>query len=138
MPNAEVGGWTGSAGGRKTTLILWNSYGILWKSYGNLWNNTRAIRPQRAERAGAGGRGSGELTEVRSLARRAEAEGFAGWRGRGRKEAAKVKVPASGFDWAPDGIPDSNFSDEPVCRGEASSASDFSRSAARRSFCASA
>ena len=44
----------------------------------------------------------------------AGAEGFAGWPGRGRKEEAKAKVPARGFDWAPDGIPDSNFPDEPV------------------------
>ena len=36
-----------------------------------------------------------------------------GWLGRGRKEEAKARVPARGFDEAPDGIPDSNFSGEP-------------------------
>ena len=77
-------------------------------------SNTRATRQQRAERAGAGRRGLGELAELRSsVAKLAGTEGFAGWPGRGRKEAAKAKVPARGFDWAPDGIPDSNFSDEP-------------------------
>ena len=39
------------------------------------------------------------------MVRLAGAEGFAGWPGRGRKEEAKAKVPARGFDWAPDGIP---------------------------------
>ena len=54
--------------------------------------------------------------ELRNLARLAGAEGFAGWPGRGRKEEAKAKVPARGFDWARDGIPDSNFPDEPEFR----------------------
>jgi len=90
---------------------LWNSYGLPMEL---LWSNTQATRQQRAERAGAGRWGLGELAELRSLVvRLAGAEGFAGWPGRGRKEAAKAKVPARGFDWAPDGIPDSNFSDEP-------------------------
>ncbi len=75
-------------------------------------SNTPATRQQQAERAGAGRRGSGELAELRSLARLAGAEGFAGWPGRGSMEEAKAKVPARGFAWAPDGIPDSNFSDE--------------------------
>jgi hypothetical protein len=76
--------------------------------------STLAAGWARAERAGAGRRGSGELAELRSLvARRAGAEGLAGWRGLGRKEEAKAKVPARGFDRAPDGIPDSNFPDEP-------------------------
>jgi hypothetical protein len=80
----------------------------------SLWSNTPTTRPQQAEHAGAGRRGSDELTELRSLVvRLAGAEGFAGWRGLGRKEEAKAKVPARGFDWAPDGIPDSNCSDEP-------------------------
>jgi hypothetical protein len=84
MQNAEVGGRTGSAGGRNTTLILWNPYGVPMEF---LWSNTRATRQQRAERAGAGRTGSGESAELRSLVvRLAGAEGFAGWRGRGRKE----------------------------------------------------
>jgi hypothetical protein len=81
---------------------LWNSYGVPMEF---LWSNTPTTRQQQAEGAGAGRRGSDELTELRCLAGLAGAEGFAGWRGLGRKEEAKAKVPARGFDWAPDGIP---------------------------------
>jgi hypothetical protein len=90
---------------------LWSTYGIPMEF---LWSNTRTTRQQRAERAGAGRTGSGESAELRSLVvRLAGAEGFAGWPGRGRKEEAKAKVPARRFDRAPDGIPGSNFPDEP-------------------------
>ena len=69
MQNAEVGGRTGAAGGRKTTLILWNPYGTPMEF---LWSNTPATRQQRAEGAGAGRRGLGESAVVRLCARGAD------------------------------------------------------------------
>src|ERR1035441_4742488 len=41
---------------------------------------------------------------------------LAGSAGRGRKEDAKATVPARGFDWPQDGIPDSTFPDETARR----------------------
>ncbi len=116
----EIG--NGEAGaGRQRVERPGNSYGIpmefLWSTYGvpmeQHASNTPATGCVLAGSAGAGRRGPGELAEWKRLPRLAGAVGFAGWAGRGKKEAAKAKVPARGFDWARDGISDSNFSDEP-------------------------
>jgi hypothetical protein len=72
MQNAEVRGRTGSAGGRNTTLILWNTYGTpmeyLWNSYGvpmeYLWSNTPPTRHQHAS-SGLSVAGGGQLPLVK-------------------------------------------------------------------------
>ena len=76
---------------------LWSSYGIPMES---LWSNTPTTRPQQAERAGAGRRGSGELTELRGLARLAGAEGGLGAEGgRARQQGGKDREGRGGHGY---------------------------------------
>jgi hypothetical protein len=77
MRNVEVGGWTGSAGGRNTTLILWNPYGTPMES---LWNSYGTTRQQHAYNT----RGEGELPA---------ALGQTEVHGQGKRQRSFVKNP---------------------------------------------
>ena len=90
--------------------------------------NTGAIPSQHASSklgAGCGCRGGTEgIRRAGGVEKLDQAGGGGGirwgWAGRDRKKEAEVKLPAKGFDWVPDSIPDSNLSDEPKNRSAAS------------------
>jgi hypothetical protein len=85
-------GKMGKAYGVRMELV-WSLYGICMEQHAH---NTPTAGGVLAGITVPARRGAGEVPEFKSLREPAGAEGFTGWAGRGRQEAAKAKPPAGG------------------------------------------